>query len=70
MSTPAPEFQWVDLDEARRITTLSDRYLRDAIKGGKLPARKVGRSLRIELADLIAWCRSLPAAETTKPAAA
>jgi excisionase family DNA binding protein len=57
-----PDFRLVDIDEARRITNLSDRFLRDEIKAANLPARKVGRSIRIELAELIDWYRALPKA--------
>lgn len=57
-----PEFRLVDIDEARAITHLSDRYIRDEIKAERLPARKVGRSVRIELSELIDWYRALPKA--------
>lgn len=64
MSIPpvTPDFRLVDVDEARRITGLSDRTIRDEIKAERLPARKVGRSLRIELSELIDWYRALPKA--------
>lgn len=58
MSTPAPEFQAVSLRTAGDMIGVHEDTLRAAIKAKKLPARKVGRFVRVEVSDLIAWFRS------------
>ncbi len=45
----------ITVAEARVLTGLSERTLRTAIKNGELPARRIGRSLRLRPDDVRAW---------------
>jgi excisionase family DNA binding protein len=47
------------LDEAARLTGLSRHVLRDAIEGGQLKAKIVGRAWRIKRADLDSFVKRL-----------
>lgn len=60
MSTPAPLA--VSIRTAADMLDLSEWTIREAVSRGQLPARKVGRVLRIEVADLTEWFRSLESA--------
>jgi len=51
----------VSIKTAAEMLDLHPDTIRASIKDGKLLARKVGRSLRVEVADLTDWYRSLPA---------
>lgn len=55
----------VNMRTAADMVGMSERYISDAIKAGDLPARKVGRSIRVEVAALTEWFRTMPA--TTDP---
>ncbi len=52
----------VSIRTAADMFDLHPDTIRAAIKANALPARKVGRSLRVEVADLTDWYRSLPTA--------
>lgn len=45
----------LSLPEAAIYTGLAERLLRGAIKSGELPARKIGRALRVRPQDLKHW---------------
>lgn len=47
------------LKECRMLTGLSDGFLREAIKAGKLKARILGRGYKVKRADLDAYVRKL-----------
>jgi excisionase family DNA binding protein len=53
----------VSVKTAAALVDISDTTIRDAIKKQRLPAHRVGRMIRIRVADLDAWVQSLPAAE-------
>lgn len=50
----------VSVKTAAALTDLSEATIRDAINKQQLPARRVGRSPRIKVADLEAWIDSRP----------
>lgn len=52
------EPRFISLDQASSVTQLSTRTLRRAIKAGRLPARRVGRRIRIEILALERWMRA------------
>ena len=45
----------ITVSEAHVLTGLSEKMLRAAIKEGELPARRIGRSLRLRPSDVRAW---------------
>lgn len=45
----------VDVRDAAQMVSLSEGTLRKAVVAGELPAIRVGRGLRIETAELLAW---------------
>jgi excisionase family DNA binding protein len=47
------------LTDAASLTSLSTNHLREAIKGGKLKARIIGRGWKVKRADLDAYVRKL-----------
>ena len=50
----------VSVKTAAAMTDVSETTIRAAIDGRTLPAYRVGRAIRIEVADLEDWLRSLP----------
>jgi hypothetical protein len=56
-STPTPTIG-VSVKEAVRITSISDKELRDAVNRGDIPARRIGRRIAIDYAGLVAWFNS------------
>jgi excisionase family DNA binding protein len=52
----------VSLDEAANLTGLSSKTLRRRISDGTLPARRVGRLVRIHVDDLHNLGRTIPSA--------
>ena len=59
MDSSAPQgLRYVDLDEASQITQLSTRQLRRAIKAKHLRAHRLGRLVRIALAELHRWVQA------------
>jgi excisionase family DNA binding protein len=59
VSPPEPRIAY-DLVEAAKQVCLSVDTLRDAVKGGQLPGKLVGRKYLIRHVDLVAWVDSLP----------
>jgi len=51
----APEPRYLSLAQASALTNLSIRTLRRAIDAGRLGAHRLGRLVRIELAELRRW---------------
>lgn len=49
----------VAVKTAAAMTELSETTIREAIASEKLPAYRVGRSIRIRVADLEEWVKSL-----------
>lgn len=49
----------VTVRTAAQMTEISETTIRDAINKQDLPAFRVGRSIRIKVADLSAWVDSL-----------
>ena len=67
MTNTAPqEPRYVDLDEASAITRVSKRTLRRAIEDRRLRAHRVGRLVRIALAEVHRWMESDGAAAPSK----
>lgn len=50
----------VSIRNASQITDISETTLRDAINKQQLPAHRVGRAIRIRVADLDTWLKLLP----------
>lgn len=50
----------VSIRNAAQITDISETTLRDAINKQELPAHRVGRAIRIRVADLDDWLAGLP----------
>jgi len=45
----------IDIEEARTLTGLSDKTIRDAIKNGQLAGKKIGKKMRVRPVDLDTW---------------
>jgi excisionase family DNA binding protein len=52
---------WLTITEAlEHIRAKEPRMIRGAIESGELPASRLGKSIRIDVADLDAWLKSQP----------
>lgn len=60
MTSPQDEVGFVSVKAAAQIVELDQTTIRAAINKQHLPAYRVGRAIRIERADLIAWLRAMP----------
>jgi excisionase family DNA binding protein len=49
-----------DVSESARVAHVGEAKIRSEIKSGRLPARRVGKKILVEPADLQAWRDSLP----------
>jgi excisionase family DNA binding protein len=58
---------FVSLAQASVIAALSTRTLRRAIAEGRLAAHRIGRLIRIDLAELRRWIEADGAAAATSP---
>ena len=52
--------EWLTLAEVARYLRLSTRTVSRMIKGGRLPAKRVGRAVRIARSQLMTMLTSLP----------
>ena len=52
--------EWLTLAEVAQYLRLSNRTVSRMIKGGRLPAKRVGRAVRIARSQLITMLASLP----------
>ena len=59
-SDPAPKF--CGIERAARITGLAPMTLRKWSRHGRIPARRAGRLILFDLAELDAWLAGLPSA--------
>jgi len=50
----------VSVAEATRLTSVSDKEIRDAVNAGEIPAFRRGRRIVIDYAGLSNWLRSHP----------
>jgi excisionase family DNA binding protein len=50
----------LDVDDACLLTGASRYLLRDSIRSGDLPARRLGRQVLIRFSDLEKWVDGLP----------
>ena len=50
----------LDVDDAALLTGASQYLLRDSIRNGDLPARRLGRQVLIRFSDLEKWVDGLP----------
>lgn len=57
----------VGVTEAAEILSLTEKAVRKRVERGKLPARRVGRSVRFRLGDLIALGADSPSANREQP---
>jgi excisionase family DNA binding protein len=55
MSITAPDRPLLNVCKAARRVSVSEKTIRRLIRGGELPALKVGKSLRIDPAELERW---------------
>lgn len=46
--------------QCAKHASLSVTYIRTVIRSGELPAKLIGRAVRVKLTDLEAWEESLP----------
>jgi excisionase family DNA binding protein len=58
--TPLAADEWLTLAEVAQYLRLSKRTVSRMIKGGRLPAKRVGRAVRIARSQLITMLTSLP----------
>ena len=58
--TPLATDEWLTLAEVAQYLRLSTRTVSRMIKGGRLPAKRVGRGIRIARSQLITMLTSLP----------
>ena len=58
--TPLAADEWLTLAEVAQYLRLSKRTVSRMIKGGRLPAKRVGRAVRIARSQLITTLTSLP----------
>lgn len=58
--TPLAADEWLTLAEVAQYLRLSKRTVSRMIKGGRLPAKRVGRAIRIARSQLTAMLASLP----------
>ena len=58
--TPLATDEWLTLAEVAQYLRLSTRTVSRMIKGGRLPAKRVGRAVRIARSQLMTMLTSLP----------
>ena len=58
--TPLAADEWLTLAEVAQYLRVSKRTVSRMIKGGRLPAKRVGRAVRIARSQLITMLASLP----------
>ena len=58
-STPTPTIG-VSVKEASRITSVSEKIIRDEVNAGRIPARRIGTRIGIDYAGLVAWFQAHP----------
>jgi excisionase family DNA binding protein len=58
--TPLAADEWLTLVEVAQYLRLSTRTVSRMIKGGRLPATRVGRAVRIARSQLMTMLTSLP----------
>ena len=51
--TPNQQLKFLTLEELTAILRISQRRLRRAVKAGHLPAQRIGRDLRFDLAEVL-----------------
>jgi excisionase family DNA binding protein len=59
-ATPLVADEWLTLAEVAQYLRLSKRTVSRMIKGGRLPAKRVGRAVRIARSQLMTMLTSLP----------
>lgn len=59
-ATPLAADEWLTLAEVAQYLRLSKRTVSRMIKAGRLPAKRVGRAVRIARSQLITMLASLP----------
>ena len=59
-ATPLAADEWLTLAEVAQYLRLSKRTVSRMIKAGRLPAKRVGRAVRIARSQLITMLTSLP----------
>lgn len=59
-ANPAPDHRWANLDRAAKYADTSVWTLRRAIARGDLPAKRLGRVIKIDLDDLDHAMRVIP----------
>jgi excisionase family DNA binding protein len=59
-ATPLAADEWLTLAEVAQYLRLSTRTVSRMIKAGRLPAKRVGRGIRIARSQLITMLTSLP----------
>lgn len=59
-ATPLAVDEWLTLAEVAQYLRLSTRTVSRMIKGGRLPAKRVGRAVRIARSQLMTMLASLP----------
>ena len=59
-ATPLAADEWLTLAEVAQYLRLSTRTVSRMIKGGRLPAKRVGRAVRIARSQLMTMLTSLP----------
>jgi len=57
--TPTPAIG-VSVKEASRITSVSEKIVRDEVNAGRIPAVRMGTRILIDYEGLVGWFRSHP----------